>query len=281
MKNKLIQTQKHYLTSANFYQYAEFDVEGIETTRAKLQKMIEEYNIVGFRNCQNIVELKHQLSQLNYDKYRYKYPTYLFFDDDVFDKICKKNKLVVSTLETYTGYIPDYCFDAIKNENIDNEDIREDIYNIKFVSNTTRNGFSLARCNNEFIKSKFFCNIEDLYLISKETIEYFYCNNNIDNKIHTESFMLKHFYGKITRYSTSRNKKQDYLNREHTSFEVSIDKKEENGNLFIAAPKKHIDISKKTKKIFEVFKISKQKEVEDPIVFRKVKDGILVIEYWK
>ena len=97
-------------------------------------------------------------------------------------------------------------------------------------------------------------------------------------------------YGQLDKYKIDKvlyGKKYAKYNslyasdRENTDLSIRLRDQEENGALFIAAPFYKIDRSKKQKKVFEVFRISKQELPKDPIVFRKVKDGILVIAFWK
>jgi hypothetical protein len=84
--------------------------------------LIGEYTAKGLGNCQNVATLKEELAQICFDGYKDKYPAYLFFTDEQFDEIIKRNELTVSNIEAYTGYIPDECFKAVQNENIDKED---------------------------------------------------------------------------------------------------------------------------------------------------------------
>jgi len=70
--------------------------------RILIMSMIQEYTAKGLGNCQNVVELKNELAQINYDKYKEKYPTYLFFSDEQFEKIVESNNLVISNIEAYT-----------------------------------------------------------------------------------------------------------------------------------------------------------------------------------
>ncbi|MDR1339859.1 MAG: hypothetical protein LBK58_07405 [Prevotellaceae bacterium] len=79
---------------------------------------------------------------MDYDRYKSKYPTYLFFTDEAFNEIVKRNKLTVSTFETYTGHVPERCVEAVLNENIDKEDIRPSKYEAIVKSSITGYTFS-------------------------------------------------------------------------------------------------------------------------------------------
>ena len=110
------------------------EIKNIENQLARrilLMSMIEEYKLKGLGNTSNVVQMKNELAQINFDKYKEKYPSYLFFTDEQFDEIIKRNNIVISNIESYTGFIPDNCFEAVKNEHIDIRDYREDVYTVR------------------------------------------------------------------------------------------------------------------------------------------------------
>jgi hypothetical protein len=110
--------------------------------KPELMRKIGQLEKAGFMNCQNKRDLLKQINDMNYDRYKSKYPTYLFFTDEAFDEIVKRNKLTVSTLETYTGYVPERCIEDVLNENIDREDMRLTPY--KATVESSVNGFSFS-----------------------------------------------------------------------------------------------------------------------------------------
>jgi hypothetical protein len=116
--------------------------------RGELSEKLEALKDAGFPNCKNAQDLQRQIDEINFDRYKSKYPHYLFFTDNAFDEIVKRNKLVISDSGAYTGHIPDHCLDAIVNENIDENDIRQTKYKVTIVSSTTKFSFSF-NCNAE------------------------------------------------------------------------------------------------------------------------------------
>jgi hypothetical protein len=230
----------------------------------ELEFRIRELEQLGFPNCQNVVEARGQLKRIAYDRYKHKYPTYLFFTDEQFNEIVKRNKLVISTCETYTGYIPDDCIEAIRNENIDINDRRENIYSIKIESDTSSN------------KNYFESNSvpESVYMklkwAGKKEIIHFVATVTGKSHFDVEWELCRTGYSHLTNELPSSAK-----------LFIHGSLKEKNSELHIAAPRTMIDNSKKKPSFFEKITIMPEKKYIDPIVFRYVKDGILVITFWK
>ncbi|MDR2685037.1 MAG: hypothetical protein LBB53_06620, partial [Prevotellaceae bacterium] len=244
---------------------------------AVLAAMLSSYEEKGFKNCANVQQIKAELSQIQFDKYKDRYPNYLFFTDEQFEEIVKRNNLVISTSEAYTGEIPEHCWEAIQQENIDKEDIRENKYVAKITSSKTENWFTFD-CN-EIGKT-------EISNFSKEDIE----NYILQNKFHyTDS--PPGIYSRLTKYDVDRMlygelyAKYNSLHgsdKDECKFAITFTINNDYSQLYIAAPVSMIDKSKEKKlKIFEQFHITRQEQPKDPIVFRYVKDGILVITFWK
>lgn len=246
-----------------------------------LQEQIKEYEIAGFANCENVVQMRKQLAGLCYDKYKHKYPTYLYFSDEVFNDIIKKNKLIISTSETYTGNIPAECFEAIKNENISKEDFRADIKKISIESSKTKKGFSYQDSEDNF-EHIFHFRMQSIRDFDNSQIEDFYIKlKRYQNIQVNDEEMCYIFYGDNTKYSYIYNSKRDFLDRERTRFYITIETVCNNSALYIAAPAYQIDLSKKELPLIEKFKTVVLPKPKDPIVFRYVKDGVLVISFWE
>jgi hypothetical protein len=232
----------------------------LEALRSGLLILIAGYEAKGFLKCENLVKAKNDLAALDYARYKEKYPGYLFFTDKKFDEIIKRNKLVVSEVGDYTGSIPDDCWEMIQNENIDKEDIRKNLYFLKFhVKNTPRDITSELS-----VSSK---EVEELKGSNAEQIAEFISKNPFNDEFLRPDEVLNILY--------NYTYKSIY---EIRSVEIEIKKKEENESLFIAAPKEMFDKSYE-KKLKEIIHFSAKPK--DPIVFRKVKDGILAITFWK
>jgi hypothetical protein len=195
---------------------------------------------------------------MNFDKYKDKYPTYLYFTDDAFNEVIKRNKLEISTPEAYIGHIPERCLDAILNENIQGEDIRPNMHTAKIESLNTGYCFT------------------------------FNCADTKKKEI--ENWSTKDIENQLIEYPTngrmlSRNEAEGLLYGDKVAclFNVSFTFQDKDfSQLYIAAPASMIDASKAPKKSFlERTTITKQIQASDPIVFRYVKDGILVITFWE
>jgi hypothetical protein len=247
-----------------------------EFTELKLELMrkIGQLEKAGFTNCQNRRDLMKQINDMNYDRYKSKYPTYLFFTDEAFDEIVKRNKLTVSTLETYTGYVPERCIEDVLNENIDREDIRPAGCEVIIKSSMTGFVFSFS-CDDD--------DRETISKWSKEDIEAQLLNKGLDDNFLLPSEADRHIYGE----GADRHIWPSLFNRtkEATKFDVSFTLKGKDfSQLYIAAPASMIDDSKKIEKKSFFKKVTITKQIEqplDPIVFRYVRDGILVITFWK
>jgi hypothetical protein len=100
--------------------------------RFEIERKIGEFEKVGFRNCENVRALRQQIRNIDFnvkfDKYKDEYPNYLYFTDEAFDDVVKRNKLKISTFDKYTGYIPEHCFEVILNANIRKEHLRPNEY---------------------------------------------------------------------------------------------------------------------------------------------------------
>jgi len=226
---------------------------------AELLVLIAAYEAKGFFNCENVREAKGEIEKLNFDRYKDKYPNYLFFTNEQFDEIVKRNELVISTVEAYTGKVPDECLRAIQTEEIQSEDVDKIRISFSAISSTTKNVFKFNGPLNE-VKS-----------LGKKDIE------SIILRVYNDdiSDTLKSMYGKNydTEYPFTNNRKI----RENTEFEIRYDNP---SGLFIACPSNMIDKSIKFKDKIISF-IVRQKQPTDPIVFRYVNDGVLVITFWK
>jgi hypothetical protein len=255
----------------------------------ELEFRIRELEQLGFPNCQNVVEARGQLKRLTYDRYKHKYPTYLFFTDEQFDEIVKRNKLVISTCETYTGYIPDDCFEDVRNDNIDKEDLR----GINYESVTIT--YDAPTHNGNYIEISKGCAdfthiVEYLLKIkggTKEDFEDFNINHYRMTEINTAYKSVKNPTDlQILRFMYGNDYNPDdklygTAAKDNTTIKVSF-KEEDLTGLYIAASAEKINKSKKKESKFsQIFSITKQEQPKDPIVFRYVKDGILVITFWK
>ncbi len=92
-----------------------------------LTQMVAEYERKGFKNCKAVVEAHREKQELKAEetriRYFEKYPNYLYLTDEEFNDVLKRNNLVVSEVERYVGDIPASCWEAIKNEKVDEEDL--------------------------------------------------------------------------------------------------------------------------------------------------------------
>jgi hypothetical protein len=235
--------------------------------RLALLSLIEQYTAKGLGNCQNVADLKKEIEQISFDRYRGKYPSYLFLSDEHFDDVVKRNKLVISPIEAYTGYIPDQCFEAVQNENISEEDLRMSHYTLKITSSKTGKWFSF---DSPISKET----LGEIKKWSKEDIESEYMNcfkctrHEAVEKLYGEDYARR-----PSLYSEDKD---------NCKFDISITCIKDYSRLYIAAPERMLDRSKESlpEKITR-FKIIKQVQPLDPIVFRYVRDGILVITFWK
>jgi hypothetical protein len=244
------------------------NMESLIARRLVILSLIGEYTAKGLENCQNVATLKKELAQINFDRYKDKYPAYLFFTDEQFGEVVKRNKLVTSTVEAYTGYIPDECFKAVQNENIDREDLRENRYDIKITSSYSRRGFMLENINFEKLNEiKIMSAFKIIELIEKRKYNgRFFSYKEIKERLYGID------YSELSHYS------QDMRERE-TSLDISATIRKDYSDLYIAGTKSMIDKSRQKRKITEYFKIKRQ-ATKDPIIFRYVKDGILIITFW-
>jgi hypothetical protein len=234
---------------------------------AILAERIKQYEDAGFTNCENVVKLRNKLSQMHYDKYADKYPGYLFFTDEQFDKIVQRNKLVISTCEAYTGSIPDNCFEAIKNEKIDPEDYRilspqGKIIDVKVLG--SNNTITVTPGKSVDIKNYI---SEDKS--TEEIIRYISEYQNDYGVYYSESEICKSLFNKSIGSLTPWDK---------LKIEYIYDNEKTGDMLHIAAPSHEIDKSKNIRTIVKEVFTTKTK---DPIVFRYVNDGVLVITFWK
>jgi hypothetical protein len=237
--------------------------------RPEIERQIGQLEKAGFQNCENIRTLRKQFDGINFDKYKAKYPTYLYFTDIAFSEVVKRNKLTVLPIEAYTGHIPERCLDAILNENIRKEDMRPNRYVGKITSSFTESGYLLT-CDEDGKKT--------LSESSKEYLESLIIGTNLDGVIQTRFEVEKMFYGEG--YANYR-----FVNasdRNNCTLDISFTLKDKDfSQLYIAAPASMIDGSKVKKSFLEKITITKQIQAPDPIVFRYVKDGILVITFWE
>lgn len=234
--------------------------------RQELLLLIASYEAKGFGNCQNVQKLKQELAQINFDRYKEKYPAYLFFTDEQFDEIVKKNNLKIVNTEAYIGHIPEHCFDAILSEHIDEDDlIAASSYTLRIESNYNGAHFYSPNASKAEIDAiKKMNKTEILSYISQQHI----CESRgvIVNKKFTLDEVVDFYAGNGI---------------EKVEFSITIKNSEGRYGLFIACPENMINKSKIRKPSFvEKFIIKKQEEPLDPIVFRYVKDGVLVITFW-
>jgi hypothetical protein len=252
--------------------------------------LIKEYVARGLGNCQNVATLKQELAQINFDKYKDKYPSYLFFTDEQFSAIVERNKLVTSTIEAYTGHVPDDCFDAVKNESIDKEDLRDGEIIAITISYYCADRLSTTEIKKE-TAIDFASTLEHVLKIKNGTKEDFEKFNLVDHRmVSIDHSMLGRIKNpsdlQILRfmYGGSYNpddKLYGTKTKDDTTIKVDFES-EDFEKLYIAAPAEKIDKTKKKEsKFFRAFSITKQEQPKDPIVFRYVKDGILVITFWK
>jgi hypothetical protein len=236
--------------------------ESLIARRLVIMSLIKEYEAKGLGNCQNAVTLKEELALIAFDKYKDKYPSYLFFTDEQFDAIVKRNKLVTSTIEAYTGHIPDECFEAVKNENIAKEDLRENTYSIKIESDESSNGnYSEGTVSESVFMA--------LKKAGKEEIIRWVATQTGESYHQVEWRLCRTIYHSIS----------DGL-YDHTKLLVYGGLKSRFDGLHIAAPKREMNIPKKFIEKLSLVSIAST-QPKDPIVFRYVKDGVLVITFWK
>jgi hypothetical protein len=222
---------------------------------ALLVEKIRQYEDAGFPNCENVMKLKREIVNIRYNKYMTKYPGYLFFSDKQFDEIVKRNNLKISTCETYTGNTPDHCFDAIKNEKIDKADFRKEMYTIEVMCNET-NKYGTVYAREDRIG--LFEDPQNTKIILQEMYDLFFFNKYSSYNSFEKSLCGDNPYPTLTVNITSKGIK----------------------GLYIAAPSDMIDKSKK-KKPNVLTRIFVTPNPKDPIVFRYVEDGVLVITFWK
>jgi hypothetical protein len=240
----------------------------------KINSMIADYKLRGFGNCRNVVLLKQERKQIrtkldDYNRYKNngcreiywkKYPGYLFFTDEEFSEIVRRNRLVTSLVNDYTGFVPDSNWKAIQAENIETSDIREDYYNIQIQSTAYNNKshYNIKATVKE---------VEHLRNEDREWILAFVARKINMSFSDVEWMLCRTYYEYLENY-TDDDKPDvfcgDRINR---------------SGLFIAAPKKQMNIVKKLKE--KMFLISAPAPDPDPIVFRYVNGGILVITFWK
>ncbi|MDR0620252.1 MAG: hypothetical protein LBG17_10215 [Bacteroidales bacterium] len=177
-------------------------------TREDCENRLQRIRDKGLSNCQNAKDLQWKIESFDYaeiqTRYNEKYPKYLFFHQGEFDEIVKRNHLIVSTIDNFTGFIPEHCLEDILNENVDEDDHRPVKYIIK--------------------------NDQNRIILETEDIGYL-------QVLRTDLIKTKKIYC---------FERQDYH------------------QLYIAAPAEDLRIP-----------------ASDPIVFRYVKGGILVITFWR
>jgi hypothetical protein len=246
------------------------NMESLIARRLVILSLIGEYTAKGLGNCQNVATLKKELAQISFDRYKDKYPAYLFFTDEQFDEVVKRNKLVVSDIEAYTGYIPDECFKAVQNENIDKEDVRENEYDYcierrKGYFITTSNFEADADVIKKLKEAKDNIEIEDIISIF-----------TYQGKVLSREEWMRRLWRFTDDTSDIPLSALEY-NRSVSSVSIRETLKSKNYELlFIAAPETYIkDIP--VSKISRIFKVT---QPQDPIIFRYVKDGVLVITFW-
>jgi hypothetical protein len=237
-------------------------MEELTARRIFIMALIEEYVAKGLGNCQNVATLKKELAQINFDRYKDKYPAYLFFSDEQFNDVVKRNKLVVSDISSYTGYIPDECFEAIQKENIAENDIRENSFSIKIESDEASN-------SNQYTSTVPQSVFEYLKKANKQEIIHYIATQLKTSDYDIEWKLCRTIYSSISDELFSIAKLFVYGSL-----------KSKNDGLYIAAPKTSMNIPKKIIEKLSLVSIAHGKP-KDPIVFRYVKDGILVITFWK
>jgi hypothetical protein len=265
------------------------NMESLIARRLVILSLISEYTAKGLGNCRNVAMLKKELAQISFDRYRDKYPTYLFFTDEQFDEIVKRNELVKSTIEAYTGYIPDECFKAVQNENIDREDYRPNLFEARIDIQTLRFGIGSKPVANPYLSvySNIDIHVDDEGVaFLKELDHVLYLTDN-RREIYKGALSFIAEKGGIdikALYRLIHGKYTDHNERELYNIKLkSIQKAALDERLLIAAPVSMIDREKEQKpSVFKkYFSVTKQEQPKDPIVFRYVKDGLLVITFWK
>jgi hypothetical protein len=236
-------------------------ISNLEQVRTSLLIMIAAYEAKGFTKCANLVKAKAELAALNFDRYREKYPQYLFFTDENFDEIVKRNKLTVTDVSEYTGSIPDHCFEAITAENIDAEDLRKPTYEFRIShgkNSLVFSGTAATKANYEYLESK----------KAEQVTEWISKQQSSEGKIPHQRKMLDFLYdGTYKGYTETR------------PIDIELIEKQKNDGLYIAAPG-HMTTGNTVKALPRVLGAFQAKPL-DPIVFRKVTDGVLVISFWK
>ena len=233
---------------------------------AQLEEQLGKYERAGFTNCENALQIRKKIENLRFDKYKSQYPSYLYFTDDAFDEIIKRNNLVISNVEAYTGNIPDECLVAILNENIKDEDIRKNyyLYKIKLTYNKSwkySSGKFLIETENPN-------EIEILNIGNKNDIIFLICEK--------ENIRFNSLMEKMIGYIDNNSLYKYYIDDIEVDVELYYNKNY--SDLMIACPKNMIN--KNFKKILNLFS-RKIEAPRDPIVFRYIKDGVLVITFWK
>jgi hypothetical protein len=242
--------------------------ESLIARRLVIMSLIKEYEAKGLGNCQNVATLKQELGQITFDRYKDEYPSYLFFTDGQFDAIVKGDNLVVSNIEAYRGHIPDECFNAVKNENINKEDLRESIYTVEIKSSRTGNGFTIRGVNSKKLERIKSSRRELEIEIGKTSFRgRHYMGHEVNELLYGEDYYILGSFSKDARLK-------------ETEINIAATTDKDYGGLYIACPESMIDKSKQKRKITEYFKIKGQAP-KDPIVFRYVKDGVLAITSWK
>lgn len=216
---------------------------------------------IGFINTPDVKKTQLENIKLNKYKIEYleylikKYPFHKFITIDDFNNICKKYKLIYSSVQNYIKEIPDKNLFEIENgKKLDSVDCRGIGYRIDIVddlsiANTFFKNFNL---NPDFITIN---DVEKLHLMyQSHAPKEWNFNGTSKNMIFYDAMKSTNLEFNITKFT-----------------ELNY-----NG-YFIAAPKSHFNLTGLTKNKFGYFLI-KQFEIKDPIVFQYCKNDFIRIE---
>lgn len=233
----------------------------IESKAARLEKLgftstvvVEKANEVKKSRDEKLKKVsvsKEQANLINY--YKQKYPLHKFLTEEELDRICDKYSLIHAPVKNYVKDIPEKnLHDMETMKEISEEDYFETTYKFNKVRDE---GFWMAI-------------------------------GHPDKTITTSDYvaMVEKYYGHCpkewespTESDTGLFAVQEKVGGSYMFNTVEVVSKE---GLFIAAPKSHFNLKNLTKKnefgFFEIVKI----EPKDPIVFKYVKGGLLVITKW-
>ena len=242
---------------------------GLFNANADVAVYAKKLNEAGFVKCKNVVDLKNAESEnelIEYAlRYKEKYPFLKFITEEVFFDICKKYNLVYADVGSYIGNVPiKNAKEIIDYDTITVDDWRPIKYNVR-IYNSSEGSVIVTLTEEEYTK-----HID----ISRLPIG---LNGVISAAETLEGVMFPD--RKRWRYAESLGFELAPV----CQFDVELNG--EKRGLFIAADMSLFDFGKEEhheKKGFGFFKKPKTITIvnPDPIVFRFVKGGILIISKW-